>query len=105
MALTIVATALTIGLSSTGMLSKDVGRQGRALFAQLCAHNYLVEQRLSANFPDTGTTQSNCMQGGHALLTKARVSATPNPNFRRIDVEVSDQQGYVLRLATVVGRP
>jgi hypothetical protein len=48
----------------------------------------LAAARLDAALPPTGATGGEATQAGHRFAWRRRVSATPNPRFRRVDVEV-----------------
>jgi general secretion pathway protein I len=104
-ALAIVAVALAAGLRSSGALVLHAQRQGEQFLAQLCAENELVRLRLSRRLPDIGQIDFDCRQGGQSLAGQLVVSATPNPNFRRIEARVTSQdQRPLLSLVTVMGR-
>ena len=103
-ALSIVAIALTAGLQATLALTRNAERQSDTLLANLCAENELIKIRLSRQMPGVGETRVNCEQGGQNLAVALTVSPTPNPNFRRVDVQVFSGEWAVLRLSTVVGQ-
>ncbi|MBK9235774.1 MAG: type II secretion system minor pseudopilin GspI [Rhodoferax sp.] len=103
-ALTIVAVALIAGLRSTASLSRDAQRQADALLAHVCAENELIKMRLSRQMPGVGDHDVPCEQAGRSLTVKVAVRPTPNPNFRRVDAQVFDQQDPILRISTVVGQ-
>ncbi len=105
MALAIVAVALAAGLRASGALVLHAQRQGEQFLAQLCAENELVRLRLSRQLPDIGRLDFDCQQGGQSLTGQLLVSATPNPNFRRIEARViSQDRRPLLSLVTVMGR-
>lgn len=103
-ALGIVAIALMAGLQATSALTRNAQRQSDLLLAQMCAENELIKARLTRQLPGVGDSQLACEQGGRVLAVALTVRPTPNPNFRRVDVKVSDGEISVLRLSTVVGR-
>lgn len=104
-ALAIVAVALAAGLRASGALVLHAQRQGEQFLAQLCAENELVRLRLSRQLPDIGRLDFDCQQGGQSLTGQLLVSATPNPNFRRIEARViSQDRRPLLSLVTVMGR-
>jgi len=103
-ALGIVAIALMAGLKATGSLSRNAERQTAAMLGQICAENELIRLRLQRQLPDTGNTQIECLQAGHALQVNLSVRPTPNPNFRRVDARLLAQDEYVLQLSTLMGR-
>jgi general secretion pathway protein I len=104
-ALAIVAIALGAGIKAAGALSDNAGRLKTVTAAQWCAENQLAELRLSRQFPNTGDSDFSCEQLGRVYLGRLSVQTTPNPNFRRVDAQVSDDQGQPqLSLTTIVGR-
>lgn len=103
-ALGIVAVALASGLKASGALADNARRQSDILLAQWCAHNALVQVQLGQQMPALGTTRQTCVQADRQFALTLSVLATPNPNFRRVDVDVSQEQGSLLRLSTVTGR-
>ena len=103
-ALGIVAIALLAGLKATGSLSRNADRQTLSMLGQLCADNELIRLRLRRQLPDTGNSQVECLQAGHALQVEIAVKTTPNPNFRRVDARVLSQGAFVLQISTVMGR-
>jgi general secretion pathway protein I len=54
--------------------------------------------------PNTGDTAIVCEQAGRTLMVNLSVQTTPNPNFRRVDAQVSEADVKVLTLSTVMGR-
>lgn len=111
-ALAIVAIALAAGARASGALLHNAQRQSDTLVAQLCAENELVRIRLAAQLPPIGETSFSCEQGGVSLDGTLAVTATPNPNFRRVDAHVDTDVGSgasittvsLLTISTVVGR-
>ncbi len=104
-ALAIVAIALGAGLRAAGSLTDNAQRLADVTAGQWCADNALVELRLARQFPGIGETEFDCPQLGRNWHGIVRAQGTPNPNFRRIDVRIVDDEGRnVVSLATVVGR-
>ena len=103
-ALAIVAIALVAGLQATTALTNNAVRQSDVLLAQLCAENELIRIRLSRQLPDVGDSSTACEQAGRALRVTVSVRPTPNPQFRRVDAQVSDASTPVLQLSTVMTR-
>ena len=103
-ALGIVAIALVAGLQATAALTTNAMRQSSVLLAQLCAENELVRVRLARQMPGAGERRAICRQGNVDFEVAVTVAPTPNPNFLRVDAQVFETTGPVLRLSTVVGR-
>jgi general secretion pathway protein I len=73
--------------------------------AQWCADNQLTGLKLAKRFPDIGETQGECLQLNRTYRSTQQVQATPNPNFRRIDVAVADDTGRrLITISTVLPR-
>ena len=103
-ALGIVAIALAAGVRATASLTRNSERQSDQLLAQLCAENALISVRLSQQMPAAGSNASVCEQAGRSLAVKLSTQPTPNPNFLRVEAQVSDGQAGLLNLSTIVGR-
>jgi general secretion pathway protein I len=103
-ALTITAIALVAGLKASAALTDNAERQGAVLLAQLCAENKLIELRLARQLPGVGDAVSDCPQAGRLFQVTQSVRPTPNPNFRRVDANVSERGSFVVRVTTIVGR-
>lgn len=104
-ALVIVAIALGAGIKAAGALANNAERLAEVSSAQWCAENQLTELRLNKQFPDIGETPFGCEQLGRTYAGRLKVAPTPNPNFRRVDAAVSnDQNQPVLSLSTIMGR-
>ena len=104
-ALAIVAVALGAGVQAAGALANNTQRMLDVTSAQWCADNELANIKLSRQFPSIGDTEFQCSQLGRQYKGLLSVRPTPNPNFRRADAQMSDEQGHtLLRLSTVLGR-
>lgn len=102
-ALGIVAIALLAGIQASSALVRNAERQSDVLLAQLCAENEQVRYRLARQLPGLGISTVECRQAGQVYLSEVHVQATPNPNFRRIDVRVLRGEQPLLQLSAVVG--
>lgn len=104
-ALSITAIALAAGLKAAGALTDNAQRLGDVTAAHWCADNALTALRLAKQFPGTGDSDFACNQLGRDYKGLLRTQGTPNPNFRRVDAVVMNEQGHVLAtLSTVLGR-
>lgn len=105
-AVAVVAITLGAGLQAAGALTRNTQRLVDMTAAQWCADNRLTELRLTRAFPGLGRGEFECEQLGRRYLGVLEVSATPNPNFRRVDARMADAAGQpLLTLSTVVPRP
>jgi general secretion pathway protein I len=102
--LAIVAIALVAGLQATSALTRNALRQSDVLLGQMCAENELIRIRLSRQLPDVGDNSQACEQGGRVLQVTTSVRPTPNPQFRRVDAQVSDAGAPIVQISTVVTR-
>lgn len=103
-ALAIVAIALAAGLRAAGTLTNNAERLAAVSAAQWCADNVLVGLRLSGQLPGIGDADFDCEQLGRSFQGRLQTRPTPNPNFRRIDATVLDEDGRtLLTLSTVQG--
>lgn len=104
-ALAIVAVALGAGFKAAGALIDNAGRLADVSAAQWCADNQLTGLKLARQFPGIGDSDFGCEQLGRTYSGKLVVRPTPNPNFRRVDANIADDQGQpVLTLSTVLPR-
>jgi general secretion pathway protein I len=104
-ALSVLALTLGAGVKASGALVLNAERQIQMTAAQWCADNQLTELKLTRLFPGTGQTEFNCEQLGQRYRGQMRTQNTPNPNFRRVDVQIFNEQGYgLLTVSTVVPR-
>ncbi len=105
-ALAVVALALAAGLRAADALTDNARRLEAVVAAQWCADNQLTELRLRRAFPGVGDSDFSCEQLGRRFRGTLRTRPTPNPNFRRVDAEMADDQGRPLvTLSTVLPRP
>jgi general secretion pathway protein I len=100
--LAIVAIALVAGLQATSALTRNALRQSDVLLGQMCAENELIRIRLSRQLPPVGDNTLACEQAGRVLQVTTAVRPTPNPQFRRVDAQVSDAGAPILQISTVV---
>lgn len=95
-ALVIVAITLGAGIKAAGALLNNAQRLAEISEAQWCADNHLTGLKLAKVFPDIGESTFNCDQLGHTYFGTYRVEPTPNPNFRRVDTQMSNDAGQPL---------
>lgn len=104
-ALAVVAIALGAGLRAAGVLTDNAQRLSDVIAAQWCADNELTNLRLNRVFPGVGDADFSCEQLGRSYSGLLQTRPTPNPNFRRVDAQVSDADGRPLvTLSTVLSR-
>ena len=104
-ALTIVAITLGAGVRASGALADSAQRLSDVSAAQWCADNQLTGLRLARQYPGVGDSEFSCQQLGRNYRGKMLVRPTPNPNFRRVDAQIADDEGQpILSLSTVLSR-
>lgn len=104
-ALAILALTLGAGVKASGALVLNAQRQTQMSAAQWCADNHLTELKLTRAFPGAGTSEFVCEQLGARYRGTRRTQNTPNPNFRRVDVQILSEEGYgLLTVSTVLPR-
>ncbi|MGC9162082.1 MAG: type II secretion system minor pseudopilin GspI [Thiomonas sp.] len=103
-ALAVVAIALLAAMRAAGNVSDDAHRYRLAVLAEQCAQNVLVDQRLSKTFLPIGQSTSTCTQADVRFTVAVDVMPTPNPNFRRMQVNVRDASGWsAWQVVTIIG--
>ena len=104
-ALAIVAVALATGVKAAGALTRNAQRVADVSAAQWCADNQLANLKLARQFPGIGDSDFVCEQLGRSFKGQLRVRPTPNPNFRRVDAAIADEDAQpLLTLSTVLPR-
>ncbi len=104
-ALAIVAITIGAGVRAAGSLTNNTTRLAEVTAAQWCADNRLTGLKLARQYPDIGDGDFVCEQLGRSYAGKLNVRATPNPNFRRVDARIVDDEGRtILLLSTILGR-
>ncbi len=104
-ALAVLSVTLAAGLKAAGALVLNAQRQAQVSAAQWCADNHLTELKLTRAFPGTGQGEFSCEQLGVRYRGQTRTQNTPNPNFRRVDVQIFNEEGYgLLTVSTVLSR-
>ncbi|MEI7447501.1 MAG: type II secretion system minor pseudopilin GspI [Burkholderiales bacterium] len=102
-ALTIVAVALIASLRAVGSLSTSAFDLRQRTLAQWSAENRLAQIRVQDEWPALGQRAWDCSQAEAGLVCEEAVFATPNAQFRRVEVSVFPSQGTRVRLARLVG--
>ena len=102
-ALAIVSVALGAGIKAAGSLITNAQRQEDVTLAQWCIENRMVAMTLERMMPTVENEEITCQQMGRSLKVKTQTQPTPNPVFKRVDLQVVDEKSQpVFSLATVV---
>jgi len=83
--LSLVLLAAMRGMGLSIRTQGDVAQRQVALWS---ADNALVQLRTDQAWPNIGTTMVACSQAQWALVCETKVLPTPNPLFRRVEVNV-----------------
>jgi general secretion pathway protein I len=104
-ALAIVAVTLAAGMRASSAVTDNAQRLGDVMAAQWCADNQLTALRLARQFPGVGDATFECEQLGRNFKGAIITRPTPNPNFRRVEAVIADENGrQLLTVSTVLGR-
>ena len=102
-ALTIVAVALMASLRATASMSSSALDLRQRTLALWSAENRLAQIRIQGEFPNQGRRSFDCSQAEAQLVCEEDVFATPNPQFRRVEISVYLTEGARVRLSRLVG--
>nr|MBL8457455.1 type II secretion system minor pseudopilin GspI [Zoogloeaceae bacterium] len=89
-ALTILAVALTSALRAVSASAQSTHMLRDHTLASWVAQNRLAELRATGAFPPIGANEGQATQAGQRYVWRERVERTPNPLFRKIDIQVFD---------------
>ena len=102
-ALAIIAVALAAAIRSASVAADGTLDLKAKLAGTWVAQNRLAEYSARPLWPEVGMRQGNAEQGGLAFTWRETVSATANPYFRRIEVQVFAPRAPEHAVATLVG--
>ncbi|MBW7861117.1 MAG: type II secretion system minor pseudopilin GspI [Rhodocyclaceae bacterium] len=87
-ALAILAVALTAGIRAIGATTVSAAQVREHTLASWVAQNRLAELRATEAWPAPGRNEGHAEQAGRRYLWRETIAPTPNPLFRRVDVQV-----------------
>lgn len=102
-ALTILAVALAASARATGIATDGAVEVRERMLAIWTAQNRLAELAMRNALPDVGERSAETEQAGLPLRVSETVTATANPNFRRVEVRVYSQRRPDYAIARLVG--
>jgi general secretion pathway protein I len=102
-ALAVVAVALTAGMRALAQSADGAGTLKARTLAMWVAQNRLALAELARDLPATGRRSGDATQAGNAFVWREAVGGTPNPAFRRIDIEVAGAEAPDYVLARLTG--
>lgn len=91
-ALAILAIALAAVLRATGASTNHVDALRERLLADWVAQNRLALHAGRSDWLPVGSQQGEASQAGLTFIWDEKISSTPNPAFRHIEVSVATQQ-------------
>lgn len=107
-ALAVIAFALAAGAGAVSSNARNASGLQQRTYAHWVAMNKMAELQLSKQWPSTKTTKGSELMARHEWFWAIKVSNTPNPVMRRVDVMVrpeEDDQSPLVTLTGFVGRP
>ncbi|HEX4522110.1 MAG TPA: type II secretion system minor pseudopilin GspI [Casimicrobiaceae bacterium] len=102
-ALAIVAVALAAGFRSVAQSAESATALKSRTLALWVAQNRLAAAQLESPVPPSGERTGTETQAGAAFTWRESVSGTPNPAFRKIEIDVGDSARPDYTLARLVG--
>ncbi len=102
-ALAIVAIALSAASRSIALSSSSAAEVKLRLLAGFVAENRLSELSARGAWPNTGASEGSEQQAGVELRWRIDVLATPNPDLRRVEVQVFGPEDPPQELRRLVG--
>ena len=103
LALAILAVALAAAVRSAGVAADTTSAVKERLLAGWIAQNRMAEYAVRPLWPDIGTRQGNADQAGVQFAWRETISGTPNPRFRRVEVQVFPVRTPDRAVARLVG--
>lgn len=89
-ALAILAVALTAGLRAMGATAQSAAILRDHTLASWIAHDRLAELRATDAWPAPGRNDGTAQQAGRQYIWRETIERTPNPLFRKVEVQVFD---------------
>jgi len=106
-ALAIVAIALAAASRSVALSSSSATEIKMRVLADFVAENRMGEIAARSAWPGSGATEGNERQAGVEFPWRVEITATPNPDLRRVEIRVlspDDARRELRRLVGVVAR-
>jgi general secretion pathway protein I len=102
-ALAILAVALAAVVRSASIAADGTIELKERLLATWVAQNRVAEYAARTVWPEIGTRAGDAEQGGVTFAWRETVTATANPLFRRVEVQVYGTRAPERAVATLVG--
>ena len=101
-ALVIVGISLGASLRAIGNLTVNSSALRASSMGAWSAENILINIRVAKTWPEIGKYTADCPQDELQLICEQQVTASSNPNFRRVEVNVYEAQDPARRIAHLV---
>jgi general secretion pathway protein I len=102
-ALALLAVALAAGMRALAHGADGASTLKARTLALWVAQNRLAAAQIEPATLDAAETRGEALQAGMAFVWTVRVSGTPNPAFRRIDIGVAERDAPDYVLARLTG--
>jgi len=102
-ALAVIAVALSAGMRALAQSTDSATALKARTLALWVAQNRLAAAQVATPWPALGTYQGNAMQAGAPFLWREAVTTTPNPAFRKIEIDVMEPDRPDYHVAHLVG--
>src|SRR5260221_3057667 len=102
-ALAIIAVALSAGMRALAQSTDSATALKARTLALWVAQNRLASAQVATPWPALGTYKGNATQAGAPFLWRGTVTTTPNPAFRKIEIDVMEPDRPDYHVAHLVG--
>lgn len=102
-ALAILAIALAAVLRATSASTSHVDALRQRLLADWVAQNRIALHAARGDWLPIGSQQGEEVQAGLEFIWEEKISSTPNPSFRRIEVSIASAEDPKLALRHLSG--
>ena len=102
-ALAILAIALAAAMRASSVTTDQAQAMKLRLLAQWSAENQLAELAARKRWPAPGVQTGSSAQAGMVLDWVQTISTTPNPAFRRVEIQVYANQDRRYAVAQLTG--
>ena len=102
-ALAVIAFALAAGASAVTSSARNASGLQQRTYAHWVAMNKMAELQVAKQWPSIRTTKGSALMARHEWFWSVKISKTPNPVIRRVDVMVRPEEGDESPLVTLTG--
>ncbi|MGH8278427.1 MAG: type II secretion system minor pseudopilin GspI [Gammaproteobacteria bacterium] len=107
-ALAFLAIGMSAIITTVGASIRNAGELQSDTYAHWVAMNQLSLFRLASSWPETGSQQGSAELAGQKWNWDAKISTTPDPDLRRVDIDVSPAlapHSVAASITGFIGRP